>query len=72
MISLRNYVVHRDSRLGDDPDYGHRLFWLTQKLMFLMKACLLAELGIEADDRARFFYRNQMYAHILSLAAKGL
>ncbi len=70
VMTFRNFVVHRDSRLGEDQDYGQRLFWLTQRLMFLMKACLLSELGIQADDRARFFNRNQMYIHLLSLAGK--
>ena len=46
VVRYRNFVVHRDSPIGDDPQYGRNLFWLTQRLMFLMKACFLTELGI--------------------------
>jgi hypothetical protein len=67
LIHYRNFVVHRDSSIGDDPEYGRKLFWLTQRLMFLMKACFLTELGIPDEEQLKFFRRNQMYLHILSL-----
>jgi hypothetical protein len=67
LITYRNYIVHRDSDLGDRPSYSRDLFWLTQKLLFLMKACLLTELGLSIEDQSKFFRRNQIYIRILSL-----
>src|SRR5262249_22945575 len=55
LIRYRNYVVHRNSDLGDNPNYSENLYWLTQKIMFLMKACLLTELGIPSEDQIKFF-----------------
>jgi hypothetical protein len=63
----RNYVIYRDSVVGSESEYGPKLFWLTQKLMFLMKACLLTELGIPSERQLKFFQNNQMYAHLLGL-----
>ncbi|HXQ39184.1 MAG TPA: HEPN domain-containing protein [Anaerolineales bacterium] len=67
IVELRNYVVHRNSSIGERPDYGSKLFWSTQRLMFLMKACLLDELGISAEERLVLFKRNQLYSQMLSL-----
>jgi hypothetical protein len=63
----RNYVIYRDSMVGLESDYGPKLFWLTQKLMFLMKACLLTELGIPSERQLKFFQNNQMYAHLVGM-----
>jgi hypothetical protein len=70
LLRYRNFVVHRDSPIGDDPEYGRELFWLTQRLMFLMKACFLTELGIADEEQLKFFRRNQMYLHILGLTSE--
>jgi len=70
LMKYRNYVVHRDSDIGKEPDYSRKLYWLTQKLMFLMKACLLTELGFTSDELDRFFRRNQMFVHILNMVEK--
>jgi hypothetical protein len=67
LLRFRNFIVHHDSALGQDPDYSRDLFWLTQRLMFLMKACFLTELGISSEEQSKFFRRNQMYVHILGL-----
>jgi hypothetical protein len=69
VFKFRNYLVHRDSSLGDEPDYTQRLFWLTQKLMMLMKACLLTELDFTVAEQKRLFDRNQMFIHLMSLSA---
>lgn len=70
IVSYRNYVVHRNSDLDRRETYGADLYWLTQKLMFLMKACLMAELGISSEEQRKFFERNQMYIHLLGLGGK--
>ena len=70
LAKYRNYVICRDFQAGSDPDYGAKMFWLTQKLMFLMKACLLTELGIPSEDQLKFFQRNRMYVHLLGLVGE--
>ena len=70
LVRYRNFVVHRDSLISDDPEYGRKLFWLTQRLMFLMKACFLTELGISDEEQLKFFRRNQMYLHVLGLTGE--
>jgi hypothetical protein len=67
LMKYRNYVICRDFKAGADSDYGAKMFWLTQKLMFLMKACLLAELGINSEEQLKFFEHNGMYVHLLGL-----
>ncbi len=67
LTKYRSYVVCHDFQAGTDADYGAKMFWLTQKLMFLMKACLLTELGIPGEDQLKFFQRNRMYVHLLGL-----
>lgn len=66
---VRNYVVHRDSDLGDRPDYGRRLYWLTQRLRFVLKVMLLRELGFPAEQQRQLLRRNRLFVHLLSLAA---
>jgi hypothetical protein len=68
VMRYRNYVVHRDSDLGSSPNYAESWFWLTRKLLFLMKACLPGELGIPPEGRVNLFRQNQMYIHMLGLA----
>jgi hypothetical protein len=67
VIRYRNYVTCHDFKAGSDSGYGLKIFWLTQKLMFLMKACLLTELGIPSEHQLKFFQHNQMYVHLLGL-----
>jgi hypothetical protein len=67
LTTYRDYVIYRDSKVGSESDYGPKMFWLTQKVIFLMKACLLTELGIPSERQLKFFQNNQMYAHLLGL-----
>jgi hypothetical protein len=67
LTRYRDYVIYRDSKVGLESDYGPKMFRLTQKLMFLMKACLLTELGIPSERQLKFFQNNQMYVHLLGL-----
>lgn len=70
IIGYRNFVVHRVAVGVDDKDYGQTLFWLTKRLSFLMKACLLTELGISKDIQKQLFSRSSMFEHIAGMTAK--
>jgi hypothetical protein len=70
IVSHRNYVVHRDSNLGRSETFGGDLYWLTLKLMCLMKACLMSELDISPMEQLTYFQRNQMYVHLRGLGVR--
>jgi hypothetical protein len=67
LMRYRNHIVHGDPAPPGERTNNNREFWLTQKLMFLMKACLLTELGFPVEDQVKFFHRSQLYINILSL-----
>ncbi len=67
LIQLRDYIVHKNSDLGKVPDYSVNLYWSGQRLAFLLKACLLSELGFSIDDVKKFFFRNQSFLYLQSL-----
>ena len=62
-----NYVVHRRGDMREQAARGEEEYWLTQKLMWLMKSCFLAELEIPEPERVKLFERNEDYMHIRSL-----
>jgi hypothetical protein len=57
----RNYLTHYDGRLKSKAASGGQLFWLTQKLSYLLQACLLMELGIPLEQCTRLLRRNQAF-----------
>jgi hypothetical protein len=72
IIQYRNYIVHHDSELGKSPAYSADLYWMTQKLMMVMKACLLSELGMTSKRQAELFARNQLFIHMRGREAAGV
>jgi hypothetical protein len=62
--STLEYVVRRDPDIEAAASHGADLYWLTQKLRFLLKACFLRESGFSADAVRRCFGRNPLYQHI--------
>jgi hypothetical protein len=70
LMDLRNYVVHRTSNLGEQPGYGAILYFSAQRLGFLLKAYLLTEIGLSKEDITGFFFRNQMFLYLRSVADK--
>ena len=68
LINYRNYMLHRADDVSDEANYGESVYWKTQRLMFLMKACLLTELGFSDTEQSSFFDRHEEYAHLLGKA----
>ncbi len=61
LVAMRNYVVHRQpSRAGGDLG-GQALYLAAERLLFLMKACLLTELGFSTEQRQHFFTQNASF-----------
>jgi DNA-binding transcriptional MerR regulator len=57
----RNYLTHYDKHLKDKAARGVELFWLTQKLSYLLQACFLIELGLPLEKCAKLLHRNQAF-----------
>jgi hypothetical protein len=57
----RNYFTHYDKRLRNRAAKGAELFWLTQKLSYLLQACFLLELGLPIEKCAQLLHRNQSF-----------
>jgi hypothetical protein len=57
----RNYLTHYDKRLKEKAARGEELFWLTQKLSYLLQACFLIELGLPLEKCAQLLHRNQAF-----------
>jgi ApeA N-terminal domain 1 len=65
----RNYLTHFDRRLSEKRAQGTELFWLTQKLSYVLKGCLLLELGLSSDKCKQLIHRNQSFIFASSHAA---
>jgi hypothetical protein len=61
------YIGTRDREDGSAAGRGSELYWLTQKLRFLLRACFLAELDFGQEQIAEMVNRNPYYQHIANL-----
>jgi hypothetical protein len=61
------YVLRREPEAKPGASYGADLYWLTQKLRFLLKACFLHESGFPTEKIRQCFSRNRLYQHIYEL-----
>jgi len=61
------YIATRDREDGSAAGRGSELYWLTQKLRFLLRACFLSELGFSQEQIAEMVSRNPYYQHISDL-----
>ncbi len=62
------YIDRRDAEEHGASSHGSELYWLMQKLRFLIKACILAELGFRTEQIGNFFHRNPYFQHVSKLA----
>ncbi len=58
------YVARRDRDLKPAALEGADLYWLTEKLRFLLKACFMREAGMSQDAIRTCFARNPLFQHI--------
>jgi hypothetical protein len=61
------FVLRREPEAAPAASFGADLYWLTQKLRFLLKACFLDEAGFPAEKIRECFSRNRLYQHIYEL-----
>jgi hypothetical protein len=63
VVDTRNSIVHppEGPRVSSSDNYGEKLHWLTERLSWLIKACLLREIGLPEDQVVRLINTNQRY-----------
>ena len=59
VINTRNYLIHHSSLKGKTLNWS-RLFWIVQKLKFLIGICLLKELGFTNSEIDEIFTERQI------------
>jgi len=64
-----HYIQQRSAADYLAASHGSDLYWLMQKLRFLIKACFLTDLGFSSDQVIAFLQRNDYYQHISALEA---
>jgi hypothetical protein len=64
VLAKMNTIYRRDGNAGWDPLEGADLYWTTEKLSVLLKACILEEIGIPRDEAHRFLRRNKNYRQL--------
>jgi hypothetical protein len=64
VLETLDFVSSRDREFEDSAAVGANLYWLTEKLRFLLKACFLSEVGFSTDDIRACFRRNALFQHI--------
>jgi hypothetical protein len=64
VLATLEYVVRRERDLEPAALAGADLYWLTEKLRFLLKACFMHEAGMSQDAIRACFTQNALYQHI--------
>jgi hypothetical protein len=64
VIDTRNWLVHRDERSRRTAASGEALHELIQRLVILLQALFLRQLGIPLDRTSQLFNRNQRYVQL--------
>jgi hypothetical protein len=70
VLANLDYVIRRDKELAPTALYGAELYWLTEKVRFLLKACFMHEAGMSRDAIHKSFVRNALYQHILNKTSR--
>lgn len=58
---IRNQLAHQSHGQNKSIPSTHEMFWMTQALMYLLRANLLTDMGISNDLGAKLFIRNQRF-----------
>jgi hypothetical protein len=69
VVNTLEYFIHRESEVEEAARGGADLYWMIERLRFLVKACFLAELGFPETKAVELFKRNALYQHVCTLAA---
>jgi hypothetical protein len=62
--STRDFLTHYDKNIEPKSKKGRDLYWLTQKMKYLLEICLLSELGIPDETISSIVSRNEKYKYL--------
>lgn len=65
-----HYLMHRDPVNSFAASQGETLYYLTETLGWLMKLCLLKEIGFSKEERKKLIERHQVAQHLRTNNAK--
>ena len=65
----RNYLVHKEPHLKKKAADDEELYWITKTLSYLVRTCLLVEVGLTAEDCFMLFSKNRDYKFALEQAS---
>lgn len=71
VVHTRNYLAHGLVELDSKTLTGEALYWATEVLQLLARACLLSELGINAEKRDTLIQAVDTYSRIVQRQAHG-
>jgi hypothetical protein len=64
VMNTFEYVFRRDPAVSLAASHGADLYWMTEKLRFLVKACFLSELRFPDEKVASLFQRNLFFQQV--------
>lgn len=64
VYNTRNYYAHYDSRNREKSASGYELHLLTQHMSYLVRACLLAELGFDDSAIGNLFRNSRQFKFV--------
>jgi hypothetical protein len=67
VLNTLDYVTRREPETEAAASHGPELYWLMQKLRFLLKACFLHELGFSAEKVRSCIGRNPLFHHMYEM-----
>ncbi|MCR4409922.1 MAG: hypothetical protein QHH43_05290 [Candidatus Saccharicenans sp.] len=65
VCNTRNYLTHYDERLESKAKTGEELYWLVQRMRFLLEICFLKELGLSEEKIKALVIKYQKYGYLL-------
>jgi len=61
ITNTRNFLIHYDKSIETKAKKGQELYWLVQKMRFLLEVCFMSELGMSEELIRNLIMRNRRY-----------
>lgn len=65
VAATRNFIVHRLPAVAASKVDRPGLFWINERLLYLLKFCFVRELGLPTEKRLELLKRNEAVGHLL-------
>ncbi|GEM_PF-2892007 len=68
-LGMLEYVLSRSAESQWSDSFGREVYWLTERVSFLLKICFLNEIGIIESEQETILQRNERYRFLRDEAA---